>query len=136
MNVSEKQLDEPLLPITNPITHVNPQDVTATTSPSRSQKIFAAAEAFNRVMERVNRSFYAIAMFWMIVIQLLCLSVILWYSAELTYLFVIGRRVNLKNEDWRSGSSGSSLFGATYEAATPMEGAMIDENSCMAYTAT
>lgn len=93
MNVFEKQLDEPLLPITNPITHVSPQDATATTAPSRAQKIVAAAEAFNRVMERVNRSSYAIAMFGMTVVQLLCLSVILWYSAELAYLFVIGRRV-------------------------------------------
>lgn len=83
MNVSEKQLDEPLLPITNPITQVNPQDATTTTAPSRADKCFAAAEAFNRVMERINRSFYAVAMFVMILIQVVCLGVILAYTVVL-----------------------------------------------------
>lgn len=92
MNISEKRADGPLLPLINPDTHGSTQDASTTAAPSRGDRFFAAMEAFHRTTERVNCSLDAIARFAMLAIQIICLSVVLWYSALLAYLFTTGRR--------------------------------------------
>ncbi|KAL5348085.1 hypothetical protein ACLOAV_006565 [Pseudogymnoascus australis] len=92
MDISEKRADGPLLPFIDPGTHDTTQDASTIAAPSRSDRIYAAMETFNGTMERVSRSFDAIARFAMIAIQIICLSVVLWYSALLAYLLTTGRR--------------------------------------------
>ncbi|OBT97076.1 hypothetical protein VE01_04867 [Pseudogymnoascus verrucosus] len=100
-NISEKQTQDPLLPLTNPINPINPiithtttTQIASTTAPTRSDKFFAAMDAFAPKMERFNRALDSIAMSIMIATQILCLGVVLWYSAKLAYLFTTSRRAN------------------------------------------